>query len=121
MPDSADFVRSGYTARTVDAMLRAPVTALLGVSSAAGAALQPIGITSVFDLAASRIFNAARRLAAIADDRDRSEPENRLGVVASDIVDRPADIALADLATQPVAILRGVGPAQAPALSAALD
>jgi hypothetical protein len=121
MPDSVDLVRSDFTSRTADEMLRAPVTALLGVSAAAAAALQPIGIVSVFDLAASRVFAAARRLAVVADDSDHGEPESKLGAVASDVVEMPAGVAVADLARQPLAILRGIGGANAPALTAALD
>ena len=121
MVQAAELVRSEHTARTADEILRAPVTALLGVSSAAATALGTIGVASVFDLAASRVFGAARRLAALADDPDRKRTESRLGVVAADTVDAPAGVAIAALAAQPIAILRGVGASRAAEVSAALD
>ncbi len=121
MPDSVDLVRADFTARTADEMLRAPVTALLGVSAEAAAALKTIGVGSVFDLATSRVFSAARRLVAVANDTDRGQPETRLGVVPTDIVETPAGVAVAELAGQPIDILRGIAAADAPALAAALD
>ncbi len=118
---TVDLVRSGHTARTADEILRAPVAALLGVSEGAAHALRHIGITSVFDLAASRVFSTARRLAALAADTERTEPESRLGVVLGETVNVPDGVEVADLAGQTISILRAIGPAHEQAIAGALD
>ena len=89
MPDAAGFLKSAFAALEPDEALRQPVTSLLGVSSAAQSALEPLGIRTVFDLAASRTFATARALLAI--QRDPTSAEARLNVVAADAgMRRPA-------------------------------
>lgn len=118
---TVDLVRSGHTARTADEILRAPVAALLGVSAAAAGAVGAIGIFSVFDLAASRVFSTARRLAALASDTERAEPESRLGIVLGETVEVPDGVEVADLAGQSIAILRAIGTTHEAAIASALD
>ncbi len=109
MPPTVQLVRTPFSARTADELLRAPVTALLGVPEAAAPLLAEAGIHSVFDLAASRVFGAARRLVTLAEDADSREPESRLNRVPADVVAAPDGVPLAELAEQPVSILRGFG------------
>ena len=120
MSQTVDLVRTEHTARTADELLRAGVSALLGVSSDGAQALNQIGVVSVFDLAASRVFSTARRLSAIASDDDHRLPESRLGVVLGETVDAPADVEVKDLASEPLSILRAIGPGLAPTFAAAL-
>lgn len=113
-------VKSRNSAQTAEEIVRGPVGALLGVSDAAAAALSTLQIGSVFDLATSRVFAAAADLVAVSGN-DAARLENRLNAVPSDTVDAPADVAVAELAQQPISILRRIGAASAPAISAALD
>ena len=120
MTAAATLVRTRESGRAADELLRAPLTALLGVSDDAAGVLAPFGIVNIFDLAASRLFAAATDLVAIADGND-GRVENRLGSVPADMVDAPTSVAAGDLATQPIAILRAIGGSRAPAVAAALD
>ena len=119
MPDVAEFLKSAFAALEPDEALRQQVTALLGVSASAQNALAPLGVYTVFDLAASRIFATARALLAI--QRDPTTAEARLNVAAADAVEAPPGIPVAELADQPINILRGIGAALADGVSAALD
>ena len=117
--DVARFLKSAFAGLAPDEALRQPPGVLLGVSAGAQAALETLGVRTVFDLAASRVFATARALLAI--QRDPTTAEARLNVVAADAVDAPAGMPVTELADQPIAILRGVGSANAPALGAAVD
>src|SRR5712671_3350763 len=115
--DITQLLRANATALEADEVLRAPPSALMGVSPAAETALAAIDIHSVFDLAASRIFAAAAALLAI--QRDPTAVESRLNTVASDVATVPAGVPIDELANQPIAILRAIG--DATALAQALD
>jgi hypothetical protein len=117
--DVARFLKSAFAGLAPDEALRQPPGVLLGVSAGAQAALETLGVRTVFDLGASRVFATARALLAIQGDPTAAEA--RLNVVAADAVDAPAGVLVTELADQPIAILRGVGSANAPALGAALD
>ena len=117
--DVARFLKSAFAGLAPDEALRQPPGVLLGVSAGAQAALETLGVRTVFDLAASRVFATARALLAI--QQDPTTAEARLNAVAADAVDAPAGVPVTELADQPIAILRGVGSANAPALGAALD
>jgi hypothetical protein len=60
--DMQRVVKSAYDQLEPTQLLRAPVTALLGVADEAAAPLQQLGIDSVFDLATAAVFNDALRL-----------------------------------------------------------
>jgi hypothetical protein len=91
----------------------------MGVTTAAESALATININSIFDLAVSRVFAAATELLAL--ERDPAAAEVRLNVVASDTVQAPPGVPVQEFANQPIAILRAVGEAAAPAIASALD
>ena len=59
---ATDFVRTEYRTSTPEELLGKPTTALLGVSTAAGDALQIISVKTVFDLATSDVFAAATKI-----------------------------------------------------------
>lgn len=95
-----------------EVLQRAP-GALLGVDDAAAAQLATLGIRSVFDLALSRVFDAARQLDAAADDP--ASAFARFGAPAGDIVraDLPGSTRVADLRFRGLEVLAGVADAAA--------
>lgn len=119
--DIYDFVRS--TARSVPSsdLLRQPVGILLGVNSVASAALQKLGINSIFDLASSNIFDNATKIVAAA-----TEPQSsiyRYGKAPADVIDaaKVASIPMNKIQEQPISFLTGVSPSEAGSIAAALD
>jgi len=101
-----------------DALMQARIGVLRGVDAAQEAALEVLQIRTIFDLAASAAFAAARRLLLLQDDA--TQPEAQLQRVASDIADTPAGVAVADLAQLPIQALKAVGTQRAPVLRTAL-
>ena len=119
MPDVAGALKSAFAALEPDEALRQPVTALLGVSSAAQTALEPLGVRTIFDLAASRVFAAAAGLVAV--EQDPTSAEARLNVIAGDVAEMPPGVPVRELADQPISILRALGESAGPVLAEALD
>lgn len=117
--DPSRWLRSGSAALTPDEALRAQPSELIGVGATQTSALASVGIYSIFDLAASRIFAAAGALLALADDP--TAVEARLNVVASDVARMPPGVPVSELASQPIGILRGIDETLAPSLAQALD
>jgi hypothetical protein len=101
-----------------DALMQAAPGVLRGVDAAQQAALEALGIRTVFDLAASAAFAAARRLLLLQDDA--TQPEAQLQRVAADIADVPAGVPVAELALLPIQALKAVGAQRARALRTAL-
>lgn len=119
MQDYRSFVKSDYTYLEPRALLCMPVSVLLGVSSDAEEALKLLQIFSIFDLGASRIFANAKRI--IEASQESGDLFERYGGVASDMVDRAAHaLEIADLPTQPIEILDGIGSASGSNLAKAL-
>jgi predicted flap endonuclease-1-like 5' DNA nuclease len=108
-------VRSEYASEAPSSLLQRSVQALSGVSEPAAAALKEVGISTILDLAASGLFNAARRIVEGADMPD-------LGVsVAGDLVDsRYRGKSGSVVADAPLTALRGLGGAAAAKLKATL-
>lgn len=100
-------------------LLQASPIVLLGVSAEAEQQLQTLGIFSVFDLAMSRVFDAARRLTGASDG-----PSDllRFGSVPADLVNiatiagKPLD----QVQFEPIQVLDGIGSHNGPALESAL-
>src|SRR5690348_16946507 len=101
------YLRTSAITMAPDEALRAKIGLLIGVAPAAEAALAAIQINSIFDLATSRVFAAANALLALT--HDPTAVEARLNVVASDVAEMPPGVPVRELASQPVAILRGIG------------
>src|SRR5215831_17311752 len=72
--------------KTLDEILKSPLTVLLGVTPTAAKALAAIHINTVFDLAASATFHAASTIAITngTNETDSSAPMGRLPL---DVVD----------------------------------
>jgi hypothetical protein len=62
--DPAELLQTEFQSLPLVEVLQKPPTALLGVSDAASTALGNIGVKTVFDLALSRVFDAAGQLPA---------------------------------------------------------
>jgi hypothetical protein len=114
---AAQLLKSASAALAGDGLLKARTGVLLGVSDAAQAALDAMNVRTVFDLAASRVFDTARRLVAL--ETDPTQAEARLNTVAADAVALPAGVPVNELSRQPLAILRGVPVGLAAALDVA--
>jgi hypothetical protein len=119
MASTAELVKTAQSARAASEILRAKVSVLAGVTPAMDSALAGIDVKTVFDLAASRVFAAAARL--VDAERNPSSVDVRLDAVPADAVERPADVPVAKLAGQSIAILKRIGAGRAAALATALD
>lgn len=114
MTGFSDHVRASSSNLSLRELLQQPVTELLGVGDDAGTALAAVGVNTIFDLGSSALF--AQAIAALAS------ATSDLGVFPGDLLDAGtapgSPEAIPDL---PIAALRGLGAAEAAALSAALD
>ena len=109
MDKAEDFVCA--EPRTLDPreILVRPVDVLLGVSAEGKAALAPLGILMVFDLASSSLFHAGRDLARALSGVPSSLAEH--GQVPGDVIDDSARGNDPEtLALCPIDVLRAVGP-----------
>ena len=102
------------------AALRAPTTALLGVSEQARAALADVGLQSVFDLATSPLFALAYEVGEALQGRGPAALA-RFDTVPGGTVSSDGPSRLADFAAAPLASIRSLSAAQATALAAALQ
>ena len=78
-----NYIRSDSLGLTPRELLQARPIVLLGVSAEADERLRTIEIFSVFDLAMSHVFDAARRLSGTSDEQSDF---HRLGIVPADQV-----------------------------------
>lgn len=114
------FLKTASAGLAGQALQQAPTGVLLGVSDAAQAALASLNIISVFDLAASGLFEVARRLLAL--ETDATLFEARQGTMPADAVALPPPgVPLQLWARQPIGLLKGIAPALVGSVSAALD
>lgn len=106
--DAADLLKTEFHALPLAEVLQKAPTVLLGVTEAAGGALAGIGVKTVFDLALSRVFQAAVQLNDAADNQ--SSAFTRFGAPATDMVwpDLLGGIRVNELRFQPVDILAGI-------------
>ena len=116
--DPRQFLKADSAQLSIDALMLARPEVLRGVDASQQTALEALDIRTVFDLAASAAFGAARRLLLL--QTDATQPEAQLQRVAADIADTPAGVPVADLALLPIAALKAVGAARAVALRTAL-
>lgn len=117
-PDPSDLLKTEFQALPLAEVLQKTPAVLLGVSDEAQAALAGLGISSVFDLALARVFEAAEQLNDAAENP--ANPLNRFGAPVKDMVrpGLPGSLKITDFRFQPVNILSGV--ADPAALQAAL-
>jgi hypothetical protein len=101
-------LKTEFHALPLAEVLQRPPSALLGVDQAAATQLASLSIGSIFDLALSRVFDAARQLDAAADDPTSAFA--RFGAPAADIVraNLPGATRVADLRFLGLDVLAGV-------------
>ncbi len=116
--DPKTLLKQEHAGLSGDALMLARPEVLRGVVAAQQTALEALQIRTVFDLAASAAFAAARRVLLLQDDATR--PEAQLQRVAADLADAPAGVPVAELAAQPVVALKAIEPPQALLLRNAL-
>ena len=116
--EPSDLLKTEFIALPAVEVLGNPVTVLLGVSDAAATALAGLEVTTVFDLALSRVFAAAVELEDAAENARNTL--SRFGAPPSDLVDGGIVGAtrVGDLRFESVGILAGVD--DAASLQAAL-
>jgi hypothetical protein len=114
MSGFAESVRSTSASLSLGELLQQPVSELLGVGSGAEAALQDIGVRTIFDLGSSSVFASASAVLAAGASSLKS--------LATDVLDDSAPpVPVGEAGALPIEHLRGVSSAQAAALSAALN
>jgi hypothetical protein len=101
------FVKSEFGDLQIEQVLSSPPSVLLGVSDAAATALGALGVSTVFDLSLSTVFDNAARIVAAGDD-PRSVMR-RYGRAPSALVDDgAATTPTTDLPYADLAVLTGV-------------
>ncbi len=111
--DSTEFLQTDFQSLPLVEVLQKPPTALLGVSDAATTALGNIGVKTIFDLALSRVFDAAAQLTDAGENA--SSALNRFGAPASDMLSAPLppDTRVPDVRFMSPQILAGIPDANA--------
>lgn len=119
MPDISSYLRSEFSDIELHEALHQPLSILLGVNLDAINALKDIGINTIFDLGASRLFTHAQ----IATEVDQpSTLSGRMGLAPSDWLKPAATFeSLSDIPTLPLEYLNGLTDTQATTLKIALD
>lgn len=110
-------VRASFAGDSARQLLTRPISALIGVSEASAAVLEDLGIKTVQDLAASQLFDTARRI-TFAARAPTGDADLRL---SGDVVDNTTAARTArELAALPLLKLRAVTPTVAAAIESAM-
>jgi hypothetical protein len=111
--DTSELLKTDFQSLPLVEVLQKPPTALLSVSDEAEAALDQIGVKTIFDLALSRVFEAASQLTDAAENA--SNALNRFGAPASDMLSGPLppDTRVPDVRLMSPSILAGIPDANA--------
>ena len=110
-------VRSQFRSDSASQLVSRPVESLLAVSADAKTLLNDLGITSIFDLGASILFDTARRIVEAADVSGTSQPQ----FIGADFIDATErGKSAAELSDSSIAVLRQVGEAIATQLEETL-
>jgi hypothetical protein len=111
--DPSELLRTDFQSLPLVEVLQKSPTALLGVSDDAATALDAIGAKTIFDLALSRVFDAATQLTDAAENA--SNALNRFGAPATDMLSAPLppDTRVPDVRFMPPQILAGIPDANA--------
>ena len=119
MSDYSDLLRASAAALDMHELLKKPATVLLGVSAAAAAALEKVGIKTVFDLGTSNLFATARAVNEIGKTGTASAI---YGMSTGDLLaDSASFSSLQEIPRLPVSDLRMLSPAQSAGITAALE
>ncbi|MBX9774840.1 MAG: hypothetical protein K2Y71_10565 [Xanthobacteraceae bacterium] len=115
----SDYLRSDASELELSDVLKQPTTKLLAVSADAGAALQAIGITTIFDLGAASLFATARAAAAAGGPGGLA---GRFDMAPGDWLKPNTSFGTLDeIGELPLEALRGITNAEATTLKQALD
>jgi hypothetical protein len=111
--DPSELLQTDFQSLPLVEVLQKSPNALLGVSDAAATALDAIGAKTIFDLALSRVFDAATQLTDAAENA--SNALNRFGAPATDMLSAPLppDTRVPDVRFMPPQILAGIPDANA--------
>lgn len=118
MPDFTEVLRSGSGPSEMPEILSRPTRDLLGVSEEAAEVLAGLGIQTIFDLGASRLFDAARTVLELSD---ATASPGGLGMIPGDLLADGDAGSLDTLGDLPLSRLRGIDPERTQELSEALD
>ncbi|MDQ6800352.1 MAG: hypothetical protein M3041_05890, partial [Acidobacteriota bacterium] len=110
-------VRSPYRSDSASQLVSKPVESLLTVSADAKTLLNDLGITTIFDLGASILFDTARRIVEAADSSNGGRGEF-IGADFLDATERGKSAA--ELADSKILVLRQVGDSVAQQIESAL-
>ncbi|MEO0376998.1 MAG: hypothetical protein AAF329_20765, partial [Cyanobacteria bacterium P01_A01_bin.17] len=88
MLNISEFVKGEFTNLDARELLPTSVAALIGIGTDAVEALALIGVVSIFDLATSRVFNTAKKIADTTNDSDNVFA--KYGFAPTDTVDLQA-------------------------------
>ena len=103
-----EFVKIDFSQLETHQLLKSPTTSLLGVSEETRSALQQINIHTVFDLATSRVFEAAGNITRSAHHQD--DLYARHGFASSAMVSNSAvDTPISELIKYKLDVLDGIG------------
>lgn len=103
----SQLVKTKHANESVREILESPITILVGVDEEDAAALAHLNIHSVYDLAASRVFNLAREITMAAND-DRSAMA-AYGFAPKDATTATEKMTFDDLAAGDIKLLPGIG------------
>jgi hypothetical protein len=106
--DTSELLKTEFQSLPLVEVLQKSPTALLSVSDGAAAALEDIDVKTIFDLALSRVFDAASQLNDAAENA--SNAFNRFGAPASDMLSAPLppDTRVPDVHFMSPSILAGI-------------
>lgn len=97
MSDVAEHLRAGFAGSSLSEALRLSTSALLGVSGDAAAALERVGVTSIFDLGSSWLFDNAADVIAAASREPGASSTQMLDVLPAGQADDPGSLPLENL------------------------
>jgi N-acetyl-anhydromuramyl-L-alanine amidase AmpD len=111
--DTSELLKTEFQSLPLVEVLQKPPSALLSVSDGAATALGNVGVRTIFDLALSRVFDAASQLTDAGENA--SNALNRFGAPASDMLSAPLspDARVSDVRFMSPSILAGIPDANA--------
>jgi hypothetical protein len=118
--DLKSLIRTEFSERSARELLQLPATVLLGVTGSARDILLDLGVTTVFDLAFSRIFGAASQLTVTTG---KTGDFLRFGTVPGGVLDAGTKSAtpVNELQFQTIEILNGITAAETARIEKALS
>ena len=118
--DPRTCLHTGYRQDDYDSLLDLPVDSFVGIDECGAAALERLGVMTLFDLAHAAVFGAAAILQAAADDP--THPFRLLGRIDPELVDGDgAYLSVEEWPLQPIRLVAGLGQVLAPLIEESFD